>query len=123
VALQAPSGSNRQGWQWVVVVDEPSLRRAAGGIYHDITLGYLESAASARSRYAGLPLAWVTERVYARFLEAFRRHGRTCRPVRPYPDRRSTPEAEPRPAMSAGFADRSLIRACRSTGRGGEPRG
>ena len=54
VALQAPSGSNRQGWQWVVVVDE-AQRRAVGDIYRDVTLGYLESGTSARSLYADDP--------------------------------------------------------------------
>ena len=54
VALQAPSGSNRQGWQWVVVVDE-AQRRAVGDIYREVTLGYLESGTSARSLYADDP--------------------------------------------------------------------
>jgi len=54
VALQAPSGSNQQGWQWVVVVDE-TQRRAVGDIYRDVTLGYLASGGSARSRYADDP--------------------------------------------------------------------
>ena len=38
----------------MVVVDE-AQRRAVGGIYRDITLGYLQSGRSARSRYAGNP--------------------------------------------------------------------
>lgn len=32
IALQAPSGSNRQGWHWVVVTD-PDLRHAVGDVY------------------------------------------------------------------------------------------
>ena len=32
VALQAPTGGNRQGWQWVVVTD-PEKRKALGDIY------------------------------------------------------------------------------------------
>ena len=32
VALQAPTGGNRQSWQWVVVTD-PELRRVIGGFY------------------------------------------------------------------------------------------
>jgi nitroreductase len=32
IALQAPTGGNRQGWHWVVVADE-SKRRAIGEIY------------------------------------------------------------------------------------------
>ena len=46
VALQAPSGSNQQGWQWVVIVDE-AQRRAVGDIYRDgggrVTLRMYES--------------------------------------------------------------------------------
>ena len=51
VALQAPTGSNSQGWQWLVIVDE-AQRRAVGDLYRDITLGYLEAGASTRPRYA-----------------------------------------------------------------------
>ena len=36
IALQAPSGSNRQGWQWMVVTD-PALRAAVGQIYKEVT--------------------------------------------------------------------------------------
>jgi nitroreductase len=32
VALQAPSGSNRQGWHWMVITDESS-RRLIGNYY------------------------------------------------------------------------------------------
>ena len=32
IALQAPSGSNRQGWQWMVITEE-NLRRAIGDYY------------------------------------------------------------------------------------------
>ena len=32
IALQAPTGGNRQGWHWVVVTDE-AKRRAIGDIY------------------------------------------------------------------------------------------
>ena len=32
IALQAPTGGNRQGWHWVVVTDE-AKRRAIGEIY------------------------------------------------------------------------------------------
>ena len=32
IALQAPSGSNRQGWQWVVV-DDADVRARIGEIY------------------------------------------------------------------------------------------
>lgn len=32
VALQAPTGSNRQGWHWIVLTD-PELRKAVAGYY------------------------------------------------------------------------------------------
>ena len=32
IALQAPSGSNRQGWQWLVITD-PAQRAAVGALY------------------------------------------------------------------------------------------
>ncbi len=54
IALQAPSGSNRQGWQWIVVTD-PDLRARIGAIYRDVTRAYLESGGSAASLYADDP--------------------------------------------------------------------
>ena len=54
VALQAPSGSNRQSWQWVVVTDlEP--RRAIGQIYGEQVRAYLGSDSSAAKLYADDP--------------------------------------------------------------------
>ena len=32
IALQAPSGSNRQAWQWLVI-DDPAQRAAVGAVY------------------------------------------------------------------------------------------
>jgi nitroreductase len=43
IALQAPSGSNRQGWQWVVVTDREK-RRQIGDYYRDSTERYLVHA-------------------------------------------------------------------------------
>lgn len=40
-ALQAPTGSNRQGWRWIVVTDE-GLRRELGRIYRKGAGDYLE---------------------------------------------------------------------------------
>jgi nitroreductase len=54
VALQAPSGSNRQGWQWIVV-DDPSLRRAIGDIYREQTEAYLASEGSAARLFSDDP--------------------------------------------------------------------
>ena len=40
VALQAPSGSNRQGWHWMVITDENS-RRVIGDFYRQAVASYL----------------------------------------------------------------------------------
>jgi nitroreductase len=54
VALQAPSGSNRQGWQWLVITD-PELRAAVGRIYGELTEEYLNSRHSAAVLFADDP--------------------------------------------------------------------
>ena len=46
IALQAPTGSNRQGWQWLVV-DDAEIRRRIGDVYREVTERYLASGASA----------------------------------------------------------------------------
>ena len=51
IALQAPSGSNRQGWQWVVVTDAEQRRRV-GDIYREETQRYLESKYAADKLFA-----------------------------------------------------------------------
>lgn len=43
LALQAPTGSNSQGWQWVFVED-PDKKKAIGEIYLSNARGYLSSA-------------------------------------------------------------------------------
>lgn len=63
IALQAPSGSNRQGWHWVVVTDADK-RRAIGEYYRDVTERYLQSGASAAGLFADDPeRAAVQQRV------------------------------------------------------------
>ncbi|UQX87974.1 nitroreductase family protein [Jatrophihabitans telluris] len=74
VALQAPSGSNRQGWQWLVITD-PQLRRHIGEIYRDAVAEYLDSTGSAARLFADDPdrapvqqrvgdsVAWLGERM------------------------------------------------------------
>jgi nitroreductase len=42
IALQAPSGANRQRWQWMVVVDA-GVRRAIGEIYRERAENYAAS--------------------------------------------------------------------------------
>src|SRR6201987_5226417 len=46
LALQAPTGSNSQGWQWVFVED-PDKKKAIGEIYLDNARGYLSSPGAA----------------------------------------------------------------------------
>jgi nitroreductase len=54
IALQAPSGSNRQGWEWVVVTD-PAKRAAIGELYGRSVRLYHEAQAAAGNRYADDP--------------------------------------------------------------------
>ena len=54
VALQAPSGSNRQGWQWMVITEE-SLRGAIGDYYRQAMASYLTSSGSAAGLFADDP--------------------------------------------------------------------
>ena len=63
IAMQAPSGSNRQGWHWVVVTD-PAQRAALGDIYRRAVDGYLTSSGSAAKLFADDPeRSVVQERV------------------------------------------------------------
>jgi nitroreductase len=63
VALQAPSGSNRQGWHWIVVTDADQ-RRAVGEVYRQSTEDYLASAGAADKLFADDPTrAPVQQRV------------------------------------------------------------
>lgn len=43
IALQAPSGSNRQGWHWIVITD-PAKRQALGDLYRKGAGSYIEDA-------------------------------------------------------------------------------
>jgi nitroreductase len=61
VALQAPSGSNRQTWHWVVVT-EPALRQAIGDFYRRAVAGYLESSGAAGKLYADDPVRAPVQR-------------------------------------------------------------
>jgi nitroreductase len=45
LAVQAPTGSNTQGWRWVVVTD-PEKKRELARMYSEGGKGYLESAAN-----------------------------------------------------------------------------
>jgi nitroreductase len=54
IALQAPSGSNRQTWAWVVVTD-PGQRQAIGEYYRRAVASYLESSGAAGKLYGDDP--------------------------------------------------------------------
>lgn len=65
IALQAPSGSNRQGWHWLVVTDQEQRRRI-GELYRRAVQRYLASAGSAARLFADDPeRAAVQQRVGA----------------------------------------------------------
>jgi nitroreductase len=61
IAVQAPSGSNRQSWHWIVVTD-PDKRAAVGEVYRRAVAGYLESAGAAGKLFAGDPERAVVQR-------------------------------------------------------------
>ncbi|MFG6198959.1 nitroreductase family protein [Nonomuraea sp. JJY05] len=61
VALQAPSGGNRQGWHWLVVTD-PELRRAIGSYYERSHQAYFESGSSARALFQDDPVRAAQQR-------------------------------------------------------------
>jgi nitroreductase len=54
IALQAPSGSNRQSWQWLVITDA-ELRREIGELYRRAVAWYLTSPGSAAALFADDP--------------------------------------------------------------------
>ena len=62
LALQAPTGSNSQGWQWVFVEDADK-KKAIGDIYLSNARGYLSSptAEYAEGRRAVVPRAGRSE--------------------------------------------------------------
>jgi nitroreductase len=61
IALQAPSGSNRQGWHWIVVTDADK-RAAIGEYYKRSYSAYAESRVSAASLYQDDPSRAETQR-------------------------------------------------------------
>lgn len=48
VALQAPSGSNAQGWHWIVLTD-PALKKTVADYYRKSYYAYAELGAAARA--------------------------------------------------------------------------
>jgi nitroreductase len=65
IALQAPSGSNRQEWQWLVVTDA-AQRAAIGDVYRKACTAYLESERAAGKLFADDPeRSAVQQRVHS----------------------------------------------------------
>jgi nitroreductase len=65
IALQAPSGGNRQGWHWIVVTD-PEIRARIGEYYRRSLHAYHASGSSAGKLYQDDPVrAGVQQRVSA----------------------------------------------------------
>jgi nitroreductase len=63
IALQAPTGSNKQQWHWLVVTDKDQ-RAKLGALYRRACLDYLESESAAGKLFADDPdRADVQERV------------------------------------------------------------
>lgn len=61
IALQAPSGSNRQGWHFVLVTD-PMLRAEIGLLYQRAVRAYLDSESSAGRLFADDPARAAVQR-------------------------------------------------------------
>ena len=61
IALQAPTGSNRQGWQWIVV-DDAEIRHRIGDIYREVTERYLASGASSARLFSDDPQRAAVQR-------------------------------------------------------------
>lgn len=61
IALQAPSGSNRQSWHWLVVTDA-DRRRAIGEFYRRAVERYLESDGSAARLFSTDPARSAVQR-------------------------------------------------------------
>jgi nitroreductase len=61
VALQAPSGSNRQTWEWVVVTDA-TQRARVGAVYAKACAAYLDSSGAAGNLFADDPARSVVQK-------------------------------------------------------------
>ena len=61
IALQAPSGSNRQGWEWLVITD-PAQRAAVSAFYQRSCQEYLDAAGPAGNLDAGDPERTAVQR-------------------------------------------------------------
>jgi len=73
IALQAPSGSNRQGWEWVVVTD-PDKRAAIGELYGRSVRAYQSSPSYAGRLHADDPVRSEVQRRIADSSEYLAEH-------------------------------------------------
>jgi nitroreductase len=73
IALQAPSGSNRQSWHWIVVTD-PQRRRRLGEIYGRAVDRYLRSPGAAGKLFADDAARSAVQRRVGESVEYLGRH-------------------------------------------------
>lgn len=73
IALQAPSGSNRQGWHWMVVTD-PGLRRAVGDVYRRAVDDYVAAPGYAGRLFQDDPERAAVQRRIGESVEYLGRH-------------------------------------------------
>ncbi|MEU8543830.1 nitroreductase family protein [Streptomyces sp. NPDC048717] len=119
IALQAPSGSNRQGWHWMVVSD-PAQRAAVAAYYRRAVDGYLASDSSCGSLYAEDPARHaVQQRVASGVAYLGERLAQVPVLVIPCLDARAAPEYNEAgmwgSIIQAGW---SYMLACRARGLG-----
>lgn len=111
LAVQAPTGSNSQGWRWLIVTD-PDKKRALARIYNESGRAYLESA-------SGGDMDPQTRRVYDSAL--FLADVLADVPVHVIPCLKGRPESQPNPAGFFGSilpAAWSFMLALRARGLG-----
>ncbi len=111
LAVQAPTGSNSQGWRWLIVTDADKKRELAR-MYNDSGRAYLESA-------SGAEMDPQTERVYESAL--FLADVLADVPVHVIPCLKGRPDNQPNPAGFFGSilpATWSFMLALRSRGLG-----
>ena len=98
IALQAPTGSNRQGWQWLVV-DDAEIRRRIGAVYREVTERYLASGTSAARLFGDDPKRYADAKARkASFKPAYGKPGGKPGGAKPYgKPRGDRPEGGGRP--------------------------
>jgi nitroreductase len=77
LALQAPTGSNSQGWQWVFVADADK-KKAIGEVYLDNARGYLSSASPEYARETHVVSEWARYAILRPILPSTCMRRRSC---------------------------------------------